>query len=294
VSIQINSPPKTFAVWYVITTTIDGKIRTYETDRELIKKYKDTPKIIFPINWLVNRETKVVFYSEDSKAKPIFYFWFHTKFITDKLELDKRSLDKLNDKELYDQEFSVTLNFANVDPLDLPARLQAQPSPKRERVSHRKEFVNNTFNLRRVRTAAIEEDQNNKSPPTSSDDHHIVIVKRPPNIYEDLPSGCSSSPTPSSPPSGFSPSITSPLLEEFIAQKSQCPRLLLPALRDSQSHSTSESSSYSTDYSTESLGKTSSETDSLKETVIPPEEDELLGGILKDIAIKNNNVIDLS
>jgi hypothetical protein len=278
VSIHINSPPKTFAVWYVITTIVEGKTRTYESDREQIRKYKDLPKVIFATNYLINRETKISFYSEDSKAKPIFYFWFHTKFISDKLELDKRSLDKLNDKELYDQEFSIILNFDDVNPVDLPTKIQSMPViSSTKRVSTRKELVSNTFNsIRRVRNA----------PPASDDYKRMTVdshdIKK---VYNHSEPGNQESSPPST--TYYSPSITSPLLEEFIAQKSQ---LLLPALRDSVSDSTSESTSYSTDYSTESLGK--NETDSTNRE-IPPEDDELLGGILKDIAIKNN-VIDLN
>uniref|UniRef100_A0A6B2L1U6 Phosphatidylinositol 3,4,5-trisphosphate 3-phosphatase and dual-specificity protein phosphatase PTEN n=1 Tax=Arcella intermedia TaxID=1963864 RepID=A0A6B2L1U6_9EUKA len=108
VAIEIINPLKSYCVWFTITTS-DKK--TFDFPKDLIKRYKDAPKILFPVNFVVNRETKVSFYSEESKTKPLFYFWFHTKFVTNPFVLPKSALDKLKDKELYDPEFSVIVHF---------------------------------------------------------------------------------------------------------------------------------------------------------------------------------------
>jgi len=198
ISIQINSPPKIFAAWWVISTLIDEKVRTYEMDREAMKKYRDTNLITFPTNCVINRETKISFFSEDSKAKPLFYFWLHTKFVpsSNRLELDKRSLDKLKDKELFDAEFRIILNFAEINPTELQAKLQI--NDRLDRGSTRNHVVNS---LKRVKTIT--------DPPPNPNNYPIGSLKRPPNEPPPLP------------PSPAKPAFTSIFLEEFIEKKKQ-------------------------------------------------------------------------
>jgi len=267
VSIQISNLPKIFSVWFMTTTVIDEKTKTYEIDRELMKKYKDTPKINFTLNYVVNRETKMTFYSDDSKTKPLFYFWFHSKFVTDKLVLDKRSLDKLNEKHLYDSEFSITLNFVDIPLVDLNAKLQGISTTAVKRPSRRDLL---TTSLRRVKTNATNEFQ---SP---------VTVSSLPSLQ--TPESRSHQPK----------SVSSPLIDEYITTNSLITEVSLPALRDSEmssSTTSSETTSYSTDYSDESpvaLEEVASNNNSGYDV----EQEEYLGNILREVSLKNNKQSD--
>lgn len=224
VSIQISSPPKIFSGWYVISTLIDEKVKTYEMDKDSVKKYKDSSLITIPVNCIVNRETKVSFFTEDSKAKPIFYFWFHSKFISNKLELDKRSLDKLKDKELYDAEFRVILNFTDINPAEIQNKLQS-PEPVK-RGSSRKDLVNSILRVK----------NGQETTPKLSE------------IFQTAPTKKSSDPPPSTNThTSPQPAITSTLLDEYI-EKKNLNEVTLPAL-NSEDTSTSESTeSFSSDY----------------------------------------------
>lgn len=256
-SVQIINPPKSFSVWFVITTNINGRTKSYTVDKDTIKKHRSPDEIQVPIDLIVNRETKITFYSDESKNKPIFYFWFHTKFTTDKLDLDKRSLDKLKDRDSYVNHFKLILNFADIHPLDIPTVLNNLCETPLKR-SSRREMVPRT--LRRVKTVSGQDDHNSSRSFTGE-------YGRKNNLSDDINNR-----------KPLRTKTASHLLDNFLSDPNKPG---LPCL----SYSSSEDTSYSTDYSANDSPFIKSQERRLS---LDPEQDEALVGLLKDIAFKNN------